>query len=99
MGGGRAALECGLCGCEAVMADDNGLFWESAKPQPCLSCGYPGRVTVDDADDDRPTARWVELDETDPLVVAWAEAHPLQAQQLASPEGCISTLPEPKGDP
>jgi hypothetical protein len=89
-------LECPLCGCPAVIANDDGLFMETDEIA-CLSCHYPGRVVVDEfagGVDDEAIAYWHESDFDSPAVKEWELRYPVQAAELYTPGSLISTLPE-----
>lgn len=46
----REELPCDHCGGDALKSDD-GTF-EDGSPGPCMTCGFPGHVSVDGSDDD-----------------------------------------------
>lgn len=44
----RVYLYCDHCGCEAVESDADLLFSEDMGDGKCMTCGFPGSVTVDE---------------------------------------------------
>jgi len=50
------ALECDHCGCDAIDADEEGLFYDG-DGGACATCGFPGRVSAD-GDSEDPHAWW-----------------------------------------
>lgn len=51
-------LECGHCGDVAIYADAKELYWDDGRWLRCLSCGFPGQVSVDDSLDEDCSASW-----------------------------------------
>lgn len=54
------ALWCNHCGCEAVWARKDGLFYEGDADR-CWTCHFPGDVTVDEDE----IAHWRESEDAD----------------------------------
>lgn len=54
-------LECGHCG-EPAIYSANGFYWEG-QDGPCVSCGFPGYVSVDENGNDEFVASWRELND------------------------------------
>lgn len=76
----RPYLECPICGMPAAYADDEGLFYED-QGKECLSCHYPGTVSIDDAGPDEAHAYWNAFDD-DESHAAWAAKYPGLAKEL-----------------
>lgn len=57
----RPYLECPVCGCPAVYADEEGFFYEESGGE-CLTCHYPGHVEIAEfpEDPDQDHAYWTE---------------------------------------
>jgi hypothetical protein len=50
-------LECDHCGCVAIESAD-GMFYDG-QGDACMSCGFPGHVSVDEApEDETAEAHW-----------------------------------------
>jgi len=66
--GGNDSLECDHCGGVAVVADDDGMYYENRESE-CMSCGMPGRISFDEVEEDDASytdatwlVSWVESD-------------------------------------
>ena len=59
---GRQYLSCDHCGCEAIGSDDGKFGYGDG--ESCMSCGFPGCVSVRDESED-PTADWVPVEDED----------------------------------
>lgn len=82
---GRATLECDWCGYVAVVGEVGNMFSEDMA-DACLSCGFPGFVSIDDADDDNVTASWVTRDDDSAIIARWREEHPEAAADMDAEE-------------
>ena len=78
----RVSLECGWCGGPAIYGDEDDLFQQDDEA-PCLTCGVPGRVEIEDyteySDDDLgeiSVAYWVTRDDDPRIEAAWRRDHP-----------------------
>ncbi len=53
-------LECPHCGGVAIESPD-GMFGDG-DGEACMTCGFPGHVSIDDADEENVTADWSPRD-------------------------------------